>query len=159
MTITDKQKAILLLLNVGYENLPLDIFSVDDKDKLLGKNLIKKSNNYWDLTDAGKETLKDKIKIKYPLHVNGKIGDYNKIIKTMSEDAKNALLVSQMNYGFFDNIPVRTMRVFFQHLLDIGTVRKMGQQLITKWYNKLTQSMNYFKKNEDKTQNKGWRNP
>lgn len=133
--LTDVEQACLLLLKDGFKNMPSEIFNEKTKDRLLYLNLIQLDDNKevkWSLTKQGYKALETKIAIKYPLHVKGKIGDYNKVITTMSDGAKNALLCSQINNHFFDQIPPTTLRVMMQNFLDTGLYKKFGKTLTDK---------------------------
>jgi hypothetical protein len=138
--LTNTEQAILLLVKEGMKEIPKDIFTPEMKDRLCFLKLIQLDSNPeigWSTTPAGEYAIRTKIAIKYPLHVRGKIGDYDKVIKTMTDSAREALLCAQINNHFFDDIPVASYRVLMQDMLNKGLFKKLGKELGTKWSHEL----------------------
>lgn len=132
-TLTKQEQACLLLINEGFQDIPNDIFTAEIKDRLLGLKLLQFDDNPevgWTITHNGIKAIKTKIAIKYPLHT--KLTSYNNVIETMSDDARNALLCSQINNHFYDDVPVTTLRVMIQSFIDKGLYRKFGNKLKSK---------------------------
>ena len=137
-SLSKTEQAVLLLIKDGMKEIPSEIFTKEIKDRLLALKLIQFDDNPnvgWFITQHGERAINAKIVIKYPLYVRGKIGDYDKIIKTMSDGAKEALLCAQINNHFYDDIPVSTYRTLMQNMYDKGLFRKMGKELGEKWAN------------------------
>ena len=131
--LTKQEQACLLLINEGFQDIPKSIFTIDIRDRLLNLKLIQFDDNPqvgWTVTHLGVNAVQNNIAIKYPLH--SKLTSYNNVISTMSDSAKNALLCAQMNNHFFDDIPVPTLRVFIQSIIDKGLYRKFGNKLKNK---------------------------
>jgi hypothetical protein len=139
--LTNTEQAILLLIKEGMKDMPKDIFTPEMKDRLLSLKLIQLDSNPeigWFITPNGDYAIRTKIAIKYPLHVRGKIGDYDKVIKSMTDSAREALLCAQINNHFFDDIPVASYRVLMQDMINKGLFKKLGKELGTKWLHELT---------------------
>jgi hypothetical protein len=134
--LTSTEQAVLLLIKDGMSEIPQAIFTNEVKDRLLSLKLIQFDDNPafgWTTTHLGDRSIQTKIAIKYPLHVKGKVGDYDKIIKTMTDGAKDALVCAQVNNHFFDDLPNNTFKVLMQDMLNKGLFRKLGKELGNKW--------------------------
>jgi hypothetical protein len=128
--LTQQEQACLLLIQEGFNDIPKEIFTEDVKDRLIALKLVQFDDNPkigWSITPLGIRAVNTKIAIKYPLHT--KLTSYNNVIQTMSDEAKDALLCSQINNHFFDDVPVRTLRVLIQSMIDKGLYRKFGKTL------------------------------
>lgn len=131
--LSNQEQACLLLIKEGLSLIPKDIFTDTVKSRLLGLKLVQLDDNKetsWTITHLGIKAIDQKVAIKYPLHA--KLTNYNNVINTMTDSAKNALLCSQMNNHFFDDIPVPTLRVLIQSFIDKGLYRKFGNELTLK---------------------------
>lgn len=134
--LSDVEQAVLLLIKEGLHSIPSNIFTTDVKNRLLDLKLIQFDDNRevgWFITSLGERAVQTKIAIKYPLHVRGKIGDYDKVIETMTDGAKDALACALVNNHFFDDLKVPTFRVLMQDMLTKGLFRKFGKELSVKW--------------------------
>lgn len=145
LELTDMQQACLLIVRAGKDyDLPFEWKKVIAT--LLELELIQiKPNTDKELmlTVTGEYCLNTGIMIKYPLHV-GNIGSYNYVVRSMNEDATNALVCAMMNERSFDKIPKVTARTLGQHLLDIKFWKLWGSVLISKWQKQCDESMKYF---------------
>lgn len=139
-SLTNTEQAVLLLIKEGMKDIPKSIFDENIKDRLLSLKLIQFDDNPnvgWTITINGERAIQTKIAIKYPLHVRGKIGDYDKVIKTMTDGAKEALACSLVNNHFFDDLSPSTYRVLMQDMLNKQLYRKLGKELGNKWLTSL----------------------
>jgi hypothetical protein len=140
-SLTNTEQAILLLVKEGMKDIPKDMFTPEVKNRLLSLKLIQLNSDPelgWSITPIGDHAVKTKIAIKYPLHVRGKIGDYDKVIKSMTDGAAEALLCAQINNHFFDDVPVSSYRILMQDMLNKGLFKKLGKELANKWLYELT---------------------
>lgn len=134
--LTNSEQAVLLLIKDGMKDVPTSIFTSEVKDRLLSLKLIQfddNPDNGWMTTQQGDRAVQTKIAIKYPMHVKGKLGDYDKIVRTMTDGAKEALACSLVNNHFFDDLPATIYKVLMQDMLTKGLYRKMGKELGNKW--------------------------
>lgn len=155
--LTNVHQALLLLVKSGEEDLLKKSKIKDDCiNELLNDNLIQYKPNTSEeymLTIRGEECLVKKILIKYPLH-KGKVGNYNDIVSTMSDNAINALVCTMMNEEVFNKLPKKTARVLGQHMLDTHFYKLWGRVLINKWLNECKESIAHLNKLDEKYRNK-----
>lgn len=144
------------------KEIPLEVFTVEDKQYLIEEDYIDLTDAGYILTRKGLDFIsKDpdaKVIVKYPLTKKGRVGDYNKVIQSMSNSAANALLCAMVNNNFMQKIDTSNTRVFMQYMLDNKNHYKWGKDLIGKMHNELSQSVSFFLKEkkqpkQDKTQN------
>ena len=143
--LTPREQAALILLNSNElygARTPEDAQVEDD---LIGLGLAQRSNNGLQITVAGRRAVSSKITVQYPMHGKGNVSSYDKVIAGITEEAANALLCSVMNNRMIEKVPKKTMRTFFQHLLDVFAYKQMGPELIDKWQVQMNKSSNYHK--------------
>lgn len=144
MELTNEEMLILFALDTNAK-LDIQLYTEEIKNKFLDlKLVVLDTNSKWSLTDVGKNAIKNKIVIKYPLNKN--VGSFDDTISTMSPEALNALFCSLMNHDSFSKINKKTKRTFFQHLLNSNAEKDMGWELINKWKKTINASYDYLKK-------------
>jgi len=150
--LSPKEHCALILLNTNeYGSVDFGAHeSIEIETTLIAFDLAKRTEGGLQITLAGRLALTNGVSIQYPMHTKGDVGSYDKVFAGMSETAANALLCSAMNHRIFDVIPKKTMRVFFQHLLDTLAYMKMGEELVGKWQTQMNKSMTYLKKTREK---------
>jgi len=153
LKLTARECAIMHVLNCN-----LDISCVFEKrsvQKLLQLKLIKLvngDNNEYVITDAGRKSLITDLIIIYPMHSKGNVQSYDKVMKTISNEALNALVCSMMQSRVFERLPVETLRVLGQHFLDVRIYFKFGRQLCSRYFTHFKKSVDFFnKKDHDDT--------
>ena len=155
--LSDMQQACLLIIRAGkdYELTKswkeiiatlLELELIQFKPNTDQKELM--------LTITGQACLAKGVMIKYPLYV-GNVGSYNNVVRSMNENATNALVCAMINERSFDKVPQITARVLGQHLLDINFWKLWGSVLISKWKVQCDQSMDYFRNMDKKYEKKG----
>jgi hypothetical protein len=156
--LTDHQQAILLLIRCGKDTElnPKWIKQIESLEKLGLTQIKPNTKNEWMLTIKGEECMAREILIKYPLHNNGEVASFNKVVRSMDESAIDALVCSMINEGCFEKVPEKTARVLGQHFLNTHFYKKWGSVLIEKWHNQCVSSLQFFsalgKKYGDKTE-------
>lgn len=133
------------------KNIPISIITKAHKDYLMDNGYIDLTSDGYVLLDKGLEVIKDlgpeqNYKVVYPLTVKGKVGNYNKVLTSMSEAAADALIAAMVNTDFISKVPVGTIRVFIQHFFDNKHYHKLGESLIHKVWNITTESKRFFDK-------------
>lgn len=154
----DENKLFFLKMLYEFKNreIPLDIFTIQDKQHLISEDYIELTNLGYKLTEKGIEFISKvqevKMVIKYPLTKSGRVGSYNKVLNTLSIKAANALMCAIVNSDFINKVDVSNIRVFIQHLIDNKNYHKWGEILIEKVHSELTQSKNFFSEKKKKQQ-------
>ena len=122
MNDTNKLFFLRLLHEFKNKEIPLEVFTVAHKSYLIENDYIELTNDGYKLTQKGLEfvstTPEPKMLIKYPLTKSGRVGSYNKVIKSMSNPAANALMCSLVNSQFMKKVDVSNTRVFVQSLIN-----------------------------------------
>jgi ABC-type tungstate transport system permease subunit len=136
------------------KEIPLEVFTVDDKRYLISEDYIELTEEGYMLTEKGLELLSKtpdaKVIVRYPLTKSGRVGDYNKVIESMSESAANALICAMVNSKFMKKIDTSNTRVFIQSLIDDKNYYKWGKDLIAKLHVELGNSLSFFLKEKKK---------
>ena len=134
------------------KEIPLEVFTIEDKQYLLNEDYIHLTSEGYLLTQKGLDFVsrdpETKVIVKYPMTKTGRVGSYNKVLRSMSEEAANALMCSMITTGFMEKVNTSNTRVFVQHLLDNNNHRKWGNELVSKYHDTLSKSLDYFKKNK-----------
>ena len=132
------------------KEIPLDVFTIADKEFLIGKDFVELTSEGYILTEKGIELIskasEPKMVVKYPLTKSGRVGSYNKVLHSMSNSAANALMCAIVNSDFMKKIDVNNTRVFVQSLIDGRNYHKWGEELISKFNAELEQSKAFFDK-------------
>ena len=148
--LSPREHTLLILINANEYRGARDSDEVDAEEGLILLGLAARTEGGLQITFSGRQALTDKVSIQYPMHSKGDVGSYDKVFAGITETAANAMLCSAMNHRVFDKIPKKTMRVFFQHLLDTLAYTKMGEELVGKWQTQMNKSMTYLKKTREK---------
>jgi hypothetical protein len=145
--LSPKEHCALILLNTNeYGSVDFGPHeTIEIEETLIAFDLAKRTEGGLQITLAGRLAVTTGVTIQYPLHSAGNVGSYDKVFAGISEPAANALLCSAMNHRVFDKVPKKTMRVFFQHLLDTLAYTKMGEELVGKWQVQMNKSMAFLK--------------
>lgn len=153
--MTDKRILFFLEMIQLFKNkdIPIEVFTVEDKEFLLGNGYVRLESDGYVLTNFGTETLAKNVPaaeviVRYPMTKTGRVGSYNKVLTSMSDEAANALCCSMITTNFFSRINTSNTRVFIQQLLNSNNHHKWGFDLISKVNDITNKSMDYFKKNK-----------
>lgn len=145
MSVTNEHVASMLLIQQGFQDIPESVFHEDIKSDLDAWGFAHLTSSGWYLTDTGKDFL-------YTNNVSrsmtkAELGNYDKTIANMSDSAVNALTRAQINakHGFYNRLGPTEIRILMQHLLNIQVNKRMGKELIGKWYSALKESVSYFR--------------
>jgi hypothetical protein len=136
------------------KEIPLEVFTIEDKRHLISEDYIELTDEGYVLTDKGLELLSKtpdaKVIVRYPLTKSGRVGDYNKVMSSMSDSAANALVCAMINSKFMKKIDTSNTRVFIQSLIDDKNYHKWGEDLIAKLHKELGNSLSFFLKEKKK---------
>lgn len=152
-----EEKNIIFFLRMLHEfennNIPLSVFTEQDKDYLIANDYVHLVDGSYILTEKGLlMTYKDPqviVKVQYPLMVKGRVKSYNKVIKSMSDNAANALICAIMKEDFMRKINTSNTRVFVQHLLDTKNHHKWGMDLLQKYNFETKKSIKWLLNKKD----------